>query len=194
MTDRNELNVHVGDYRHGNRTAMEIASSPEVAWRALHELRLSDLRLTAGLSAVRSVPGRLLRRGALGSDSSEDLPLLETMTRHRFATLVDEPGEYLALGVIGQFWKLDGGTDVPIKDAAEFIAFDGVGYVKAFLDFHVTAARGGCTLSTETRCLATDDASARRFGLYWLLIGAGSKAIRWDILRATRRRAEGAEA
>ena len=45
---------------------------------------------------------------------------------------------------------------------------------------------------TRTRNRATDEATGRRFRWYWLLIGAGSKAIRLDVLRAVRRRAEAA--
>ena len=43
-------------------------------------------------------------------------------------------------------------------------------------------------LSTETRCQATDDNSARSFGVYWRVIRAGSGLIRRIWLRAIRRR------
>lgn len=184
-----ELRARMGESEHGNSTAIDIGAPPQVAWRALHELRLRDLRLTAALSAVRSAPGRMLRRGALDSASGDDLPLLESMRRGRMTILANEPEGYLALGLIGQFWKLDGGTDVNVEDTAGFIAFDSPGYVKALIDFRATETAAGCRLVTDTHCWSTDEAAAKLFRRYWLLIGWGSKAIRWDLLRATRRRA-----
>ena len=92
--------------------------------------------------------------------------------------------------MIGQFWRLGGGADVSFEDAAEFVAFDQPGYVKVALNFSVQPSPSGSTLTTETRCRTTDPATARRFGLYWSLIGWGSKLIRWEMLTVVRRRAE----
>jgi RNA polymerase sigma-70 factor, ECF subfamily len=58
------------------------------------------------------------------------------------------------------------------------------------IDFELESHEPRTRLSTRTRNRATDEATARRFHRYWLLIGPGSKAIRLDILRAVRRRAE----
>ena len=49
----------------------------------------------------------------------------------------------------------------------------------------------GTTLSTETRVLATDEASRRAFRRYWLVIRPFSGLIRRVWLRAIRQRAEG---
>ena len=48
--------------------------------------------------------------------------------------------------------------------------------------------RRGCL--TETRIQATDAASERKFGLYWLFAQPGSALIRRVWLRAVRKRAE----
>ena len=48
----------------------------------------------------------------------------------------------------------------------------------------------GTRISTETRVLAVDPASRRRFALYWLVIRGGSGAIRRSWLHAIARRAE----
>jgi hypothetical protein len=57
------------------------------------------------------------------------------------------------------------------------------------IDFELERHGAGTRVTTRTRNRTTDAATARRFRWYWLLIGAGSKAIRLDILHAVRRRA-----
>ena len=188
------LDRYVRDSEQGNSTRVQVAASPALVWAALHHDRLNDCRTARALAAVRSLPARLSRSGAFGSVESvataTDVPLLESMRRDRFLPLDEVAGEEIVLGLIGQFWKLNGGTDAPVANAAEFVAFDQPGYIKIAVNFRVQATPAGCTLSTETRCRATDPAAARRFALYWALIGWGSKLIRWEILVAVRRRAE----
>ena len=53
-----------------------------------------------------------------------------------------------------------------------------------------TPAVGGTRLSCETRVVATDPRTRRRFGLYWLAVQPGSSAIRWELLTAVAMRAE----
>jgi hypothetical protein len=60
------------------------------------------------------------------------------------------------------------------------------------MSFRVTAREGGSQVETETRALATDPGSRRRFARYWHLIRVGSGAIRRSWLRAAARRAAGA--
>lgn len=188
------LDCYIRGSEHGNHTSIDIAAPPSVVWTALHHVSLKDCRTTGFLSALRTIPGRLSRRGAYGSDvgvaAATDVPLFESMRRDRFVTLDEVPTEEVILGVIGQFWKLGGGTDAPITDGTEFLAFDTPGYVKAAFNFRVDPAPGGCMLTTETRCVATDPGAARRFSIYWALISWGSKLIRHEILTAVRRRAE----
>jgi hypothetical protein len=62
-------------------------------------------------------------------------------------------------------------------------------------DFNVEDAGGGwSTLSTETRVLATDDATRRGMGRYWRLIVPGSGLLRRQWLDGIKRRAEGSPA
>lgn len=44
--------------------------------------------------------------------------------------------------------------------------------------------------STETRAVATDDDSRRKFQRYWRFFGVGIVLIRWLLLPAVRRQAE----
>jgi hypothetical protein len=58
----------------------------------------------------------------------------------------------------------------------------------AYRVFEVQPCGPGTRLVTRTQNRPTDDATARRFRWSWLVIRAGSKTIRLDVLRAVRRR------
>jgi hypothetical protein len=175
----------------GNATAIDIAAPPSVVWKALEELRFEDLRLTRVLMGIRSLPARVVHRGALRAGRRDVAPpVLGAMAEGRFVVLCRESEAILTLGIVGQFWKLTGGDDADVRSAAAFVTFDQPGYVKSAVDFELEHQGPGTRLTTRTRNRATDEATARRFRRYWLLIGPGSKAIRLDILRAVRRRAE----
>ena len=175
----------------GNSTAIDIAAPPKVVWPAIEDLCLDDLRVTRLLMAVRSLPARALNGGALRSARRAAVtPLIAAMVGGRFTVLCREPDTILTLGIVGQFWKLSGGEDAGVDSAAAFVAFDQRGFVKSAIDFELQRTERGTRVATRTRNQATDDATARRFRRYWLLIGPGSKAIRLDILHAVRRRAE----
>lgn len=101
------------------------------------------------------------------------------------------PPRSLVAGGVMQPWKLTGGEDPPLLNAAELVAFSEPGWVKVGLDFVLVTDGDGTRVSTETRVKATDARTRARFGLYWLLIRAGSGLIRRDMLRAVAGRAEG---
>jgi hypothetical protein len=68
-----------------------------------------------------------------------------------------------------------------------------LGYAKAVMNFYlaVRADNTGVILTTETRILASDPATRRKFARYWRVIFPGSALIRRMWLRAIKRRAEG---
>jgi hypothetical protein len=76
-----------------------------------------------------------------------------------------------------------------LRIAAQMRAFAQPDWVKAAFDFVLEADGDGTLVSTETRVSATDARTRRRFGLYWMLIRAGSGLIRRDLLRELARRA-----
>lgn len=182
----------VPDAATGSTTVIDIAAGPHAVWRALYEVRLGDLPLTTTLLAVRALPALLRRRGALQvhRDDLATRAVVAAMTAGRFTILYREPGRALTMGIVGQFWRLAGGTDVPVRDPTAFVAFREPGYVKTAIDVILEPHPGGCLLSTRTRSRGTDAAAERRFRRYWRLVGPGSKLIRIELLRAVRRRAE----
>jgi hypothetical protein len=114
---------------------------------------------------------------------------LEAIMKSGFVLLGENPPDEIALGVIGQFWKLSGGRSC--VDAASFEAFDEPGYAKAVWNFSLVDLGASVTrLATETRVVCTDRASKLRFRLYWALIRPFSGLIRREALRAIRTKLE----
>jgi hypothetical protein len=142
--------------------------------------------LTRVLFALRSLPALVSRGRGLPADPRR--PLGEQMLEFGFVPLLDDE-RGLALGFVGQPWRLSGGSMPRLATADDWRRFAEPGYVKAAMSFTAVPERDGTRLETETRILATDPASARKFRRYWFLIRPGSGLIRRDWLRAARRRA-----
>ena len=106
-----------------------------------------------------------------------------------FTLLAEDPGRELVAGAVAQMWGR-GVREARIRDGAEFVGFDRPGYVKVAMNFLLVEEEGGTRIETETRVLATDAQSRKRFARYWRLIHPGSGAIRRAWLRAIARRAE----
>jgi hypothetical protein len=187
---------HLPTSERGNRAGIDVAASPATAWDAVRRVRLADCPVSLALFTVRSVPARLLRRGAFAARDSvartASTPVLEAMLRDRFVVLDERPGEEIVVGLVGRFWRLDGGVDATVRGAEDFAAFTAPGYVKAAANVRVVPRAGGSRVTTETRCVATDATARRRFAVYWAMIGWGSALIRRELLAAIRRRAEAA--
>lgn len=166
------------------RHARRIAAPPPAVWAALHELRLGDLRVSNALMGVRSLPARLT-----GAGTSRMLTG-RLLDGGPVPVLASDPGRAVVAGGVMQPWKLFGGEDPPPLDVAGLKAFDTPGWVKVGIDFVLEPDRGGTTLRTETRVVATDARTRARFGLYWLFVRLGSGVIRLDMLRAVARHAE----
>jgi hypothetical protein len=163
--------------------SISIDASPERVIAAARELRGRDVPLFALLMALRSIPA-LFRARRL----SYARPIVAEFERAGFVTLAERPDE-LVLGGVGRFWQASGG--LRRIGASEFAGFEEPGWAKTAVNFHARAGEdGGTRLTTETRVLATDPASRRRFRRYWRVVRPGSGAIRIAWLRAIRRSAE----
>ena len=168
---------------HVTRQARVIEAPPSVVWEELHRLKLSGLPVTLTLGGVRALPGLLTGkwRGALDQTFVDVVPV---------PVLSSEPPTAVVFGGVLQPWKLTGGEQPPDLDAAGVREWSEPGWVKVAMEFRLTATVGGTRLSCETRVAATDDRSRRRFGRYWLIVGPGSSATRWEILTAVALKAE----
>lgn len=114
---------------------------------------------------------------------------LEAIMKGGFVLLGENPPNEIALGLIGRFWTLSG--DRRRVTADEFAAFDSPGYAKAVWNFSLVEESAEVTrLATETRVRCLDDASRRRFRVYWTLIAPFSGLIRREALLMIRRSSE----
>ena len=168
---------------HVTRQARVIDAPPAVVWEELQRLKLSSLPVSLVLSAVRALPVLLAGKGRRGLDRTflDVVPIPELWS--------EEPSAVVFGGVL-QAWRLTGGERAPVLDAAAVREWSEPGWVKIAMEFRLTPSVGGTRLSCETRVAATDAGARRRFALYWLVVGPGSSAIRWELLTAVALRAE----
>lgn len=173
--------------------ATGVAAPPERAWAAVRALEMRGSPLVRGLFLLRSLPALVAhpRRALARRAARRGLGLtLDQLLRGGFTLLGERPGEELLLGLVGRFWRADGG--IVRVEAGEWGEWERPGYAKAAWNFTLAPGAGGALrLATETRVRCTDPESRRRFLRYWRLVGPFSGLIRRDMLRSVRRAAEG---
>ena len=165
-----------------------VAAPPDVAFAAVKQVTVGEIRLLKPLEALRALPGLLARRPVFRPDPSA--PALEQFTTG-VVPLGERVGTEIAAGAIGRFWRLVGNESVEVRTREDFLSFDEPGYAKAAISFLVRPERGGSRVITETRVAGTSPEATRSFLRYWRAIRLGSGAIRRSWLAAIRRRAVG---
>jgi hypothetical protein len=90
-------------------------------------------RVTGVLMALRGYGSRRRRAPAGAPDSFPD-----RVTRFGFTLLEEKPGEELVFGLIGKFWRFDGGLRRTSPD--EFAAFREPGFAKAAWNVRVAGS------------------------------------------------------
>ena len=168
---------------HVTRQARVVEAPRRVVWEELHRLRLRSLPVSLVLGGVRALPVLLAGKWHGGLDRT----FLDVVPIPKLSS--EEPTAVVFGGVL-QPWRLRGGEKPPVLDAAGVRDFAEPGWVRIGMEFRLTSAVGGTHLSSETRIAATDPRSRRRFDRYWLLVGPGSSATRWEVLTAVAQRAE----
>ena len=180
-----DLDDVVPEADHGTRQSRVIDAPASVVWEELHRLQVTSLPVTLLLSGARALPvvlsGKGRRRGGLDRTFLDVVPIPQ---------LASDPPSHVLFGGVLQAWRLTGGERPPVLDAAGVREWSEPGWVKVGMEFRLTPAVGGTRLSCETRVVATDPGTRRRFGLYWLAVQPGSSAIRWELLTAVALRAE----
>jgi hypothetical protein len=168
-----------------------VRASPARAYRAIKEMTPAEVPAFRALMAIRALPARIAGRRP-SRRYNVKRSLLEQVVGGGFVLLAEEPGRELVLGLIGQFWKLTGGSFPRTAGPEEFRAFDRPDHAKAVINFHVGDPQpdGTTRVRTETRIQATDPKARRKFAAYWRVIYPGSALIRKSWLRAIEKRAE----
>lgn len=170
----------LSDYDVHERHQIKVNAAVDKVYAAVRRLDISRAKLSMLLFRLRGIPAGALTPSCF---------TLEDFLEMGFILLGERENEELVLGLVGRFWTPSG--ELPRLDTDGFRRFATKGYAKAAWNFTLREqSDNSVLLETETRIFCTDDASRRRFKLYWLFIGAFSGLVRRDLLRAIKRNAE----
>jgi hypothetical protein len=188
-------------YDVSDAVAVLVESEWEVAWQALLEVDLLKLGreapLVGMLGALRMLPevvGHLLHgeRPAKPPESMRlrDLPSIP-MYEGGWILLGERPGEEIALGLVGKFWR-PVIEFARIRGAAEFREFNQPGFAKTVYALSARELDSNRTLLSGLMRTATTDENARRwFRRYWTFgVGSGAHILVGSLLESARRAAE----
>lgn len=163
--------------------------------------RIFDIVLTRDVLREDSFVRAMLTLRALPSALWQRIratqrPTITTFGMQNFTSLGRDGNREILYGLIGRFWRLDGGLHVlvqqdPIAQVEEFRSFTAPGFAK--LVFNLSCEPGGSEatrLSTETRVSCPDFRTRMLFAPYWYAIRLGSGFIRRRLLRAVKLAAE----
>jgi hypothetical protein len=184
--------------------ATVIEANRESAFRALLEVDLLEVGKEAPmvgvLGALRMLPevvGQLLHgERPAKPDSMRLRDMAEiSMAEGGWVLLGERPGEEIALGLVGKFWRPVIEL-APIESAEEFRIFDTPGFAKTVYDLSASELEPHRTLLTGLMRTATTDEHARRwFHRYWTFgVGSGAHILVGALLDSARRAAEGGAA
>ena len=149
-------------------------------YAAVRQLDISHAKLSMFLFRLRGIPAGLPAPSCF---------TLDDFLKMRFILLGEKSNEELLLGLVGRFWTPSG--ELRRLDVEGFRNFNEQGYAKAAWNFSLSERPDSSVLlETETRVYCLDEASRRKFQLYWLFIGAFSGLIRREVLQAVKRNAE----
>jgi hypothetical protein len=166
--------------------AIEVHAPAEAVFTAVEAVTLKEVRFLCELEFIRALP-RLATTRRLDMPAG-NAPLVISFTRGAVLLGARPPEEVLA-GAIGCFWRLAGNEPVVFGTPEEFLAFTEPGFAKAVVGFRLDPRGAEILLTTETRFVATDEATQRLMSRYWRIIRPASNLIRTEWLRAIRRSA-----
>jgi hypothetical protein len=180
--------------------AVVVEADTERTWTALTSADLIDVGrrrpLVGVLGALRVLPEIVahLLHGETPPAAPARLTLRDTTelpaSGGGWILLGERPGQELALGLVGKFWRpVIQYADV---DADQFTAFGEPGWAKTVYSLSVTAIDGEHTLLRAVmRTAATDEQARRWFRRYWTLgVGSGAHVLVHGLLEVVREDAE----
>ena len=189
-------------YDVSDSVAVVVDASPARTWDALMDVDLIDVGrrkpLVGILTLLRVVPGmvRDLLHGKLPASPPKQMRLRDTADMPAsdggWVLLGDHPGESIALGLVGTFWRPV--INFAQVDREQFRDFAEPGFAKTVYELSVRALPDGRTLLSGLMRTATTDAHARRmFRRYWTLgVGSGAHVLVNGVIDRAREIAENA--
>jgi hypothetical protein len=180
--------------------AVVVEAGADATWRALNNADLIGVGrrrpLVGTLGALRALPEIVadLLHGETPPAAPARLTLRDTTKLPAngggWILLGERPGQELALGLVGKFWRpVIQYADV---DADQFTAFRAPGWAKTVYSLGVTALDDDHTLLRAVmRTAATDEQARRWFRRYWTLgVGSGAHILVHGLLEVVREDAE----
>lgn len=180
---RTQLNEFMPRYGWRLEVSSIVPGPTAVVYRALQEVRPSEMTLARWLAALRTLGSRREPTPAV------EPTLLEVIRQVGWITLTDRPGQEVIMGLVGKVWRRDFGIR-RMHDAEEFRRFNEPGYTKIVVSYRFEPEGAATRLVCETLVTATDHEAARRFHWYWLTIRAGAWLTVRSGLAAISRRVE----
>jgi hypothetical protein len=187
-------------YDVSDAVATVVEADPATTWDALMRVDLLEVGrrrpLVAVLGALRALPEVVshLLHGEAPPRAPAHLRLRDTagipLGEGGWSLLGERPGDELALGLVGKFWR-------PViayapVGADRFRDFAEPGYAKTVYSLSVRALDARRTLLAGVMRTATTDAQARRwFRRYWTLgVGSGAHVLVAGVIDLAREAAE----
>jgi hypothetical protein len=176
------LDTWLPEFDVSKRHAISIPAPAPRVYPELLRYDFGDSFVTALLMGLRGYGFRWKR-----TRQAQVLSLREQLERFAFTLLEEKPGEELVFGLVGKFWRPDGGLRRLSRE--DFAAFREPGYAKAAWNLRVEAGPDASVLSTETRVLCFGKSARRKFLVYWRVVEPFSGLIRMSLLRGILRAA-----
>jgi hypothetical protein len=157
--------------------SLTLATAKQISFRRSPVVR--------GIFALRSIPSRL--RGT--PQRIDERGILQETLSLGWGVLAETPGREIVMGAVTQPWKAD--VVFRALPPERFAAFAEPGYVKIAWTLRADPiGSSNCVFRTETRVIATDAESRRRFRRYWAFLSPGILIIRYEILRLLKMETE----
>ena len=178
------LDMFMPDYEVIDRHAIRIDAPAEVALSAAAGM---DLESRAVIRAIFRTREWILR--SKPDDRLRPRGLIREMKFLGWGVLAEITGVQIVMGAVTQPWNAN-----PVFRALppeEFASFDEPGYVKIIWTLRADpAGKDKSVFRTETRAVATDPESRKKFRRYWSWLSPGIVAIRVAMLPAVKADAE----
>ena len=167
---------YLPEYHFNEKHSILISASPSRVYQEMITLEASQSWIVRLLLFLRGIP----------SGTSNGMEGWKSMG---FVLLEHQLDREVILGLIGQFWKVNG--KIQSCTADEFMKFNDPEFAKATWNFEIiTHQQSQVVLETETRIYCVNEKAQKKFKRYWFFIKPFSGLIRIEMLKIIKRKAE----
>jgi len=178
------LDRFMPEYEIVERHHVNVSAPAHHTFGALLNMDLEDSQVIRAIFRGREL--------LLGADAGKRRPVrgLVAVTKELgWGVLAEEPGHEIVMGAVTQPWK--GNVVFRSVPPDEFAAFNEPDYVKIVWTLRADAVSDTASIArTETRAIATDSDSRRKFRWYWARFSPGIVLIRELSMRLAKKEAE----